>query len=64
MSFVLENDQGTITVPSATLAALAAAAAERVDGARVRRGRRHLEVEVSDGHAHARLEMVARSTVP
>ena len=35
-------------------------AAESVDGAEVRRGRRRLAIDVADGHAHVRLELSAR----
>ena len=60
MSFVIEGDGGTITVPAATLATLVIRAAERADGARVRRGREHLDVEIADGRMRATLELVAR----
>jgi uncharacterized alkaline shock family protein YloU len=45
--------------PSA-LAGLVATAAESVDGAEVRRGRRRLEIDLADGSARVRLELVAR----
>jgi uncharacterized alkaline shock family protein YloU len=60
MSYVIEEEVGTITVTSATLAELVLKAAETVDGARVRRGRRRLDVEMSKGEARVRLELVAR----
>jgi uncharacterized alkaline shock family protein YloU len=60
VSVVINGDRGTITIPAGTLASLVTAAAERVDGARVRRGRRHLDVEVEDGHARVAVELVAR----
>lgn len=60
MSFVVDGERGTITVPAATLAALVTSAVERVDGARVRRRRRHVEVEIAGGRARVSLELVAR----
>jgi uncharacterized alkaline shock family protein YloU len=60
MSLVLEESRGTITVTAAVLATLVAQAAEEVDGARVRRGRRRLEIDVAEGSAHVRLELAAR----
>jgi uncharacterized alkaline shock family protein YloU len=59
MSLVVDGERGAITVPTSTLCALVASAAEGVDGVRVRRGRRHLDVEITDGHARVRLELVA-----
>ena len=60
MSYVIEEQMGTITVTPATLAELVVKAAESVDGARVRRGRRRLDVDLSSGAARVRLELVAR----
>jgi uncharacterized alkaline shock family protein YloU len=60
VSVVVAGEHGTITVPAATLVALVVRAAERVDGARVRRGRRHVEVSISDGRAQVALDVVAR----
>jgi uncharacterized alkaline shock family protein YloU len=60
VSFVLEEREGTITVAPSALGELVARAAEAVDGAQVRRGRRRLEVELSDGSARVRLELTAR----
>jgi uncharacterized alkaline shock family protein YloU len=60
MSYVLDDTRGSITVTPAALAELVVRAAEAVDGAEVRRGRRRLEVEVADGRAHVRLELSAR----
>ena len=59
MSFVLQEAHGTITITPSALAGLVANAAETVDGAQVRRGRR-LDVDVSDGSARVRLELNAR----
>jgi uncharacterized alkaline shock family protein YloU len=60
MSFVLQETGGTITVTPSALAGLVARAAETVDGAQVRRGRRRLDIDVSDGGARVRLELTAR----
>jgi uncharacterized alkaline shock family protein YloU len=60
MSLVIEGEAGTSTVPSATLTSLVTLAVEGVDGARVRRGRRHAEVEIADGRARVTLELAAR----
>lgn len=60
MSYVLEEPAGTITVTPAALASIVTQAAETVGDAKVRRGRRRLEVEVSGGGAHVRLELSAR----
>ena len=60
MSFVLEETHGTITVTPSALAELVTRAAETVDGAHVRRGRRRLDVDVTGGTARVRLELTAR----
>jgi uncharacterized alkaline shock family protein YloU len=60
MSFVLEEPQGTITVTAAALAELVTRAAEGIDGARLRRGRRRLDVDVTGGGARVRLELAVR----
>jgi uncharacterized alkaline shock family protein YloU len=60
MSFVLEEKHGTITVTPSVLGELVVRAAEAVDGAHVRRGRRRLEVDVHDGEARVRMELAAR----
>jgi uncharacterized alkaline shock family protein YloU len=60
MSLVLQEQHGTITVTPAALARLVVRAAEAVDGAQVRRGRRRLEVDIRDGDARVRLELSAR----
>ena len=59
-NLVLEEPEGSISVTSAALARLVVRAAELVDGARVRRGRRHLEVAILNSEARVRLELVAR----
>lgn len=60
MSLVVEERGGSITVTAPVLAMLVAEAAEEVEGARVRRGRRRLEIDVSGGGARVRLELAAR----
>jgi uncharacterized alkaline shock family protein YloU len=60
MSYVVAGTRGSITVTPSVLAELVVRAAESVDGAEVRRGRRRLEIEVEDGRAHVRLELAAR----
>ncbi len=59
MSYELTRPEGTITVSPSALAGLVATAAESVEGAEVRRGRRRLEIEVGDGSARVRLELIA-----
>jgi uncharacterized alkaline shock family protein YloU len=60
VSYVLTRPEGTITVTPSVLADLVANAAEAVDGAEVRRGRRRLEVDLTDGSARVRVELAAR----
>ncbi|TML26631.1 MAG: Asp23/Gls24 family envelope stress response protein [Actinobacteria bacterium] len=60
VSYVVPGDRGSITVTASTLNELVVRAAESVDGAEVRRGRRRLDIDVADGHAHVRLELSAR----
>jgi uncharacterized alkaline shock family protein YloU len=57
MSLVLEDDSGTVTVTDAALGQIVLQAAEAVDGARVRKPKRHLEVAVADGRARVELEL-------
>jgi uncharacterized alkaline shock family protein YloU len=60
VSYVVDDARGSITVTPSALAGLVVRAAETVDGAKVRRGRRRLEVDVADGRARVRLELSAR----
>jgi uncharacterized alkaline shock family protein YloU len=60
MSYVVAGTRGSITVTPSALAELVVRAAESVDGAEVRRGRRRLDVDLADGHAQVRLELAAR----
>jgi uncharacterized alkaline shock family protein YloU len=57
---VLQQDGGSINVTPAALAQIVQRAAESVDGARVRRPRRGLDVHVDDGRARVELELAAR----
>lgn len=60
MPHVLADERGTVTIPDATMAQIVLRAAETVDGARVRRARRGLELALTDGSARVELELVAR----
>jgi uncharacterized alkaline shock family protein YloU len=58
---VIRGEGGTITVAPGVLSQVVVGAAEGVDGARVRRPRRGLDVEVEDGRARVSLELAVRS---
>jgi uncharacterized alkaline shock family protein YloU len=60
MSYVVSGERGSVTVTPSVLQQLVVQAAETVDGAEVRRGRRRLEIDVADGRARVRLELSAR----
>ena len=60
MSYVVDVERGSVTITPSALAELVVRAAEAVDGAEVRRGRRRLDIEVADGRARVRLELSAR----
>jgi hypothetical protein len=57
---VIRSPRGAIRIEGDALAALVVAAAENVDGARVRRQRRGLDVAVVDGRVRVELELAAR----
>ena len=57
---VLDEPAGSITVSAAALARLVVLAAEQVDGARLRRVRRGLDVRFADGRASVTLELSVR----
>jgi uncharacterized alkaline shock family protein YloU len=57
---LVDEPGGSVTVTPSALADLVARAAESVDGAHVRRGRRRLDVELAGGTARVRLELTAR----
>jgi uncharacterized alkaline shock family protein YloU len=60
VSELLRTPEGTISITSGALTQLVVRAAESVDGARVRRPRRGLRVELAAGHARVGLELAAR----
>ena len=57
---VIQGPAGTIRIEGGVLAALVIAAAELVEGARVPRPRRGLDIVVTDGKVHVELELAAR----
>ncbi len=56
----IQGTGGTIRIEGDALAALVVAAAEHVDGARVRRPRRGLTIAIADGRARVELELAVR----
>ena len=56
----LPGPGGTITITPAALTQIVVRAAEQADGARVRRPRRGLEIELENGRARVELELAAR----
>ena len=56
---LVDGPLGRIELTAGALAGVVTAAAESVDGARVRRPRRGLEVRIEDGRAHVGLELAA-----
>jgi uncharacterized alkaline shock family protein YloU len=56
----LHGPGGTITISPAALTQVVVGAAELVDGVRVRKPRRGLDLELADGRAQVSLELVAR----
>jgi uncharacterized alkaline shock family protein YloU len=61
---VFEGPEGTVTVTSAALTELVARAARGVEGARVRRPKRSIEIRHDDRSASVTLELGARYGVP
>ena len=59
-SHVLYGPGGTITVSPAALTQIVVQAAEAVPGARVRRPRRGLAIEVTDGRVRVECDLAAR----
>ena len=57
MSLVVADDGGTVTVTDGALSQIVLQAAESVDGVRVRRPRRSLEIAAADGRARVELEL-------
>jgi uncharacterized alkaline shock family protein YloU len=60
VSELLRTEGGTVSISSGALAELVVRAAHAVEGARVRRPRRGLRVELAGGHARVSLELAAR----
>jgi uncharacterized alkaline shock family protein YloU len=56
----LREPTGVITISPAALTQIVVQAAELADGARVRRPRRGLELELAEGRAQVALELAAR----
>ena len=57
MTYVVHNDEGAITVTDAALTHIVVQAAESVDGARIRRARRKVGVELDGRRARVELEL-------
>ncbi len=57
MTYVMRTEGGTITVTDGTLTQIVVQAAEGVEGARVRRTRRKLTLEIEDARARVELEL-------
>jgi uncharacterized alkaline shock family protein YloU len=57
MTYVLRNDDGTVTLTDAALASIVVQSAESVEGARVRRARRKVAVELTGARARVELEL-------
>jgi uncharacterized alkaline shock family protein YloU len=57
---VIQGEAGTIEISPGALAQLVIQAAESADGARVRRPRRGLEIEIDAGRVRVELELAAR----
>ena len=58
--YVLQEDAGRIDVTGGALAQIVQRAAESVEGARVRRPRRGLDLRLEDGRARVELELAVR----
>jgi hypothetical protein len=56
----ISSPEGNVCVPAATLARIVVRAAELADGARVRRPRRGVDVEIAGGSASVTLRLAAR----
>jgi uncharacterized alkaline shock family protein YloU len=62
--FVFRGPEGSITLTAAALTELVARAARSVDGVRLRRPRRAVEISQADGGASVSLELGARHGEP
>jgi len=60
VSELLRTEHGTVSISAGALAELVVRAAQTVEGARVRRPRRGLRVELAGGRARVSLELAAR----
>jgi uncharacterized alkaline shock family protein YloU len=58
--YVLQEEAGSIEVTPGALAQIVQQAAESVEGARVRRPRRGLDVRLDEGQVRVELELAAR----
>ncbi len=58
--YVIDGQSGSVTVAAGVLESVVVGAAESVDGARVRRPRRGLEIELDGSHATVSLELAVR----
>jgi uncharacterized alkaline shock family protein YloU len=58
--YVLQEEAGSINVTAGALGQIVQRAAESVEGARVRRPRRGLDLRLDEGRAHVDLELAAR----
>ena len=56
----ITDDAGTITVTGGALSQIVLGAVQTVDGARARRPKRGLEIDVDDGSARVSLELAVR----
>ena len=60
MRTLVAGDGGAVRITDAALTQIVVRAAESVQGTRVRRPRRHLDVAIEDGRARVELELAAR----
>jgi uncharacterized alkaline shock family protein YloU len=61
---VLAGPEGTVTITPAALEHLVVQAAQSVDGARVRRPKRSVEVGHSEGRAWVSVDLIVEGVVP
>lgn len=57
MTVTVVGDGGTVTITDAALNQIVVQSAETVEGARVRRARRRVEIEIGKTGAHVQLEL-------
>ena len=60
MSTLVAEPGGSVGISAGALAAIVLGAAESVDGVRVRKARRRLEIALADGRARVELELAVR----